>query len=175
MGTGMPLPVWVSVSSSNVSSSVPNPPGRQMNARLSFTSISLRVKKYFMLTYFSSPAMIGLAPCSNGSRIDTPMLFSRPAPSIPACMMPGPAPVMTIHPFSARLAATLRVCSQSGSWFLTRAEPKIVTFGVSRYGANIANGIAHLGDRGGRDLEVEVVGAVEDQPERLGEELLGQS
>ena len=139
MGTGMPLPVWVRVSSSNVSSSVPKPPGRQMNARLSFTSISLRVKKYFMLTYFSSPAMIGLAPCSNGSRIDTPMLFSRPAPSMPACMIPGPAPVMTIHPFSARLAATLRVCSQSGSWFLTRADPKIVTFGASRYGSNIEN------------------------------------
>ena len=45
IGTGSPLPVWVSVSSSNVSSSVPKPPGRQTNARLSFTSISLRVKK----------------------------------------------------------------------------------------------------------------------------------
>ena len=45
IGTGRPLPVWVSVSSSNVSSSVPNPPGSDTNARLSFTSISLRVKK----------------------------------------------------------------------------------------------------------------------------------
>ena len=93
------------MSSSNVSSSVPNPPGRHTNARDSLTSISLRVKKYFMLTYFSSPAMTGLAPCSNGSRIDTPMLRSRPAPSIAACMMPGPAPVTTIQPRSARSRA----------------------------------------------------------------------
>ena len=78
IGTGRPLPVWVSVSSSNVSSSVPNPPGRQTNARLSLTSISLRVKKYFIATYFSSPAMTGLAPCSNGSRMATPMLLLAP-------------------------------------------------------------------------------------------------
>ena len=32
IGTGTPLPVWVSVSSSNVSSSVPKPPGRHTNA-----------------------------------------------------------------------------------------------------------------------------------------------
>ena len=73
IGTGRPLPVCVSVSSSNVSSSVPNPPGRQTKPLLSLTSISLRVKKYFMLTYFTSPAITGLAPCSNGSRIDTPI------------------------------------------------------------------------------------------------------
>ena len=73
IGTGRPLPVWVSVSSSNVSSSVPKPPGRQTKPLLSLISISLRVKKYFMLTYLSSPAMTGLAPCSNGSRIDTPI------------------------------------------------------------------------------------------------------
>ena len=111
IGTGRPLPVCVRVSSSNVSSSVPKPPGRQTNARLSFTSISLRVKKYFIETYFSSPAMTGLAPCSNGSRIATPMLRSRPAPSIAACMIPGPAPVTTIHPRSASAAAMRVACS----------------------------------------------------------------
>ena len=105
IGTGKPLPVCVSVSSSNVSSSVPKPPGKQTKARLSFTSISLRVKKYFMLTYFSSPAITGLAPCSNGSRMATPMLRARPAPSIAACMIPGPAPVTTIQPRSASAAA----------------------------------------------------------------------
>ena len=109
IGTGMPLPVWVRVSSSNVSSSVPKPPGRQMKAALSLTSISLRVKKYFMLTCLSSSAMIELAPASNGSRIDTPMLRSTPAPSIPASMIPGPAPVTTIHPASASRLATSRV------------------------------------------------------------------
>ena len=175
MGTGMPLPVWVSVSSSNVSSSVPKPPGRQMNARLSFTSISLRVKKYFMLTYFSSPAMIGLAPCSNGSRIDTPMLFSRPAPSIPACMMPGPG-ARDDHP---------SLLGEAGRDLARLLPERIVVLdprrAEDRHLRRVAvrrehrERIAHLGDRGGGDLEVEVVGAVEDQPERLGEELLGES
>ncbi len=110
IGTGSPLPVCVRVSSSNVSSSVPNPPGRHTNARDSFTSISLRVKKYFMLTDFSSPAMTGLAPCSNGNRIDTPIDRSRPAPSIAACMIPGPAPVTTIQPRRASSLAISVAC-----------------------------------------------------------------
>ena len=55
-----------------------------------------------MLTNFSSPAITEFAPCSNGSRIETPIEFARPAPSMPACMIPGPAPVMTIHPCAAR-------------------------------------------------------------------------
>ncbi len=71
-------------------------------------SISLRVKKYFMLTCFASPAMIELAPDSNGSRIETPIEFSRPAPSMPACMMPGPAPVTVIQPRSASCSARPR-------------------------------------------------------------------
>ena len=52
--------------------------------------------------------MIGLASCSNGKRMLTPMLFSRPAPTWPASMMPLAAPVMTIQPASAmrRLNAT---------------------------------------------------------------------
>ena len=111
IGTGSPLPVCVSVSSSNVSSRVPNPPGMHTNAALSFTSISLRVKKYFIETCFASPAMTELAPVSNGSRIDTPIERSRPAPSIPASMIPGPAPVMIIQPASASWCATRRVCS----------------------------------------------------------------
>jgi hypothetical protein len=90
------------------------------------------VKKYFMLTYFSSPAITGLAPCSKGSLIDTPMLCARPAPSIAACMIPGPAPVTTIHPRSASIEAIRVACSYSGSPRLVRAEPNTVTLGMSR-------------------------------------------
>ena len=54
MGTGVPLPVWVRVSSSKVSSSVPKPPGRHTKAFDSLTSMSLRVKKYFIETSFPS-------------------------------------------------------------------------------------------------------------------------
>ena len=38
-----------------------------------------------------------LAPCSKGSRMLTPMERSRPAPSMPAAIIPGPAPVTTIQ------------------------------------------------------------------------------
>ena len=135
MGTGSPLPVCVSVSSSKVSSSVPKPPGRQMKALDSLMSISLRVKKYFIATYLWSPAMTELAACSKGRRMDTPIDCSRPAPSMPAAMIPGPAPVTTIHPCAARSAATRRACSYTGSSGRVRAEPKMVTFGTSSYGA----------------------------------------
>ena len=63
----------------------------------SLTNISLRVKKYFMCTSFGSPAMIGLAYCSKGSMMFSPIEFSRPAPTCPASMMPLAAPVTTSH------------------------------------------------------------------------------
>ena len=72
IGAGDALPVCTSVSSSIVSSSVPNPPGSETKPFDSFISISLRVKKYFIDTSFSSPAMNGFAACSNGSRMLTP-------------------------------------------------------------------------------------------------------
>ena len=96
------------MSSSNVSSSVPKPPGRHTKAFDSFTSMSLRVKKYFIETSFPSEAMVGLVCCSKGRRMLTPRLRSRPAPSIAAAMMPGPAPVTTIHPSPASASATSR-------------------------------------------------------------------
>ena len=48
MGAGSALPVCWRVSSSNTSSSVPNPPGSDTKPCDSFTSMSLRVKKYFI-------------------------------------------------------------------------------------------------------------------------------
>ena len=49
-----------------------------------------------------------LAPCSNGSRMFTPIDLSRPAPSMPAAMIPGPAPVTTIQSAAAMEAARSR-------------------------------------------------------------------
>ncbi len=71
--------------------------------------MSLRVKKYRISTSLGSWAMNELAPCSNGSRMFTPMDLSRPAPSIPAAMIPGPAPVTTIQSAAAMDAARSRV------------------------------------------------------------------
>ena len=65
----------------------------------------------YAIELMSSSAMIELAPVSNGSLIETPMLWSRPAPSMPACMIPGPAPVTTIQPAAASCSATRRVWS----------------------------------------------------------------
>ncbi len=78
MGTGSALPVCCRVSSSNISSRVPKPPGMQTNPRDSFTSMSLRVKKYFIATTFADCAMTEFAFSSNGSRIETPIDRSRP-------------------------------------------------------------------------------------------------
>ena len=46
-----------------------------------------------------------------GGRIVTPNAFSTPAPSMPAVMIPGPAPVMIIQSCSASAAASRRAWS----------------------------------------------------------------
>ena len=69
----------------------------------------------------------------------TPMLASRPAPSIAACMMPGPAPVTTIQPWSASSRAISEAWRYTGSWAWVRADPKTETLSRSLYGANIRN------------------------------------
>ena len=81
-GTMSRLPVCSSVSTSSPSSSVPNPPGSRHTASHSLTNISLRVKKYFMCTSLVSPAMIGLAYCSKGSMMFSPIEFSRPGADV---------------------------------------------------------------------------------------------
>ena len=108
-GAGSAFPVWSRVSSSKPSSRVPKPPGMTTYASDSFMSMSLRVKKYRISTSLGSWAMNVLADCSRGSRMFTPIERSRPAPSMPAAMMPGPAPVTTIQSAPAIVAASSRV------------------------------------------------------------------
>ena len=121
------LPVCNSVSTSSPSSSVPNPPGNRQTASHSLTNISLRVKKYFMCTSLVSPAITGLAYCSKGSMMLSPIEFSRPAPMWPASMMPLAAPVTTSHSCSAMARPKATACSKAGSSGRVRAEPKTVT------------------------------------------------
>jgi hypothetical protein len=71
----------------------------------------LRVKKYFIETNFGSEEMKGLATCSKGSRMFMPKLWSGPAPSSPAAMIPGPAPVTVDHPRRASSDARSRACA----------------------------------------------------------------
>ena len=103
---GMLKSVCWSVRSSSVSSSVPNPPGTATKPCDSFTSMSLRVKKYFIETCLGSSWITSLARVSKGSRMLTPIEASWPAPSMAACMIPGPAPVTTIQPRRASCSAT---------------------------------------------------------------------
>ncbi len=60
---------------------------------------------------FGSSARNVLVTTSNGSRMLKPNELSGPAPSMPAVMIPGPAPVMTIQSRSARPFARRRVCA----------------------------------------------------------------
>ena len=85
---------------------MPKPPGRTAYPSDSLRSISLRVKKYFISTSLGSPEMKALGASSNGNRMLIPKALSGPAPSKPAAMIPGPAPVTSIHPARARLAAS---------------------------------------------------------------------
>ncbi len=48
-----------------------------------------------------SDSMMGLAWLSKGRRMLRPKLWAAPAPSCPASMTPGPAPVITIQPSPA--------------------------------------------------------------------------
>ena len=62
----------------------------------------------------------------------TPKERSAPAPSIPAAMIPGPAPVMTIQPRSAIADPKAVAVRYAGSPSLIRAEPKMVAFLMPR-------------------------------------------
>ena len=129
------LPVWIRVRTSNPSSCVPNPPGNRTIASVSFTNISLRVKKYRIVISLSLPVITGLADCSNGSRMFSPMLASRPAPTCPASV-PPPAPVTIIHPSAAIRRPNSIACWYVGWSGFVRADPNTVTFRFPLYLAN---------------------------------------
>ncbi len=97
-GMGSHLPVWMRVNVSRASSWVPNPPAKKATALVSFRNMSFRVKKKRQSMNRLSLATNSLACCSKGRRMLMPKLLPLPAPSLPAFMMPGPAPVITMNP-----------------------------------------------------------------------------
>ncbi len=60
----------------------------------------------------------------------TPKARSGPAPSMPASMIPGPAPVITIQSRSAMARPKSRAIAYDGWSWVRRAEPKIDTLGT---------------------------------------------
>ncbi|MNP41493.1 hypothetical protein D3C76_1351990 [compost metagenome] len=126
-GTSGLLPVWIRVSTSSASSRVPKPPGHSTRASASLTKNSLRMKKKWNGSSLSVPSTVGLACCSKGRVMLNPRLWSLPAPSWAAAMMPPPAPVMTIRSERARVAPSSRARAYIGCSSGVRAEPNTVT------------------------------------------------
>src|SRR3990172_7740308 len=79
----------MSVSSSNVSSRVPKPPGNRANASDSLRNVTLRVKKYLKLISLGSPSMTTLGSTSIGRGVAAPKLRSAPAPPCPGPLRHG--------------------------------------------------------------------------------------
>ena len=99
-GVGSTLCVCTSVRSSNISSSVPNPPGQMITPDEYLTNMVLRTKKYRKLMPRFTHSLM---PCSCGSSMPSPTDLppAAAAPRLAASMMPGPPPVMTAMPRSA--------------------------------------------------------------------------
>ena len=121
---------------------------------------SLRVKKYRKLMSFGSSSMNWLVAASNGSWMLDAERVLGPAPSMPASMIPGPAPVTTIQSRAAtcggevaRLLVERVVGLRAG-----RAEDRDLARGAVR--REHVERVAHLLERGVGDLEVAAVGAV---------------
>src|SRR5437667_347327 len=97
MGNLVILPVCTSVTASNSSSSVPNPPGSTTKACEYLTNMVLRTKKYLNSRPMSTNSF---SPCSCGNSMPRPTEIpcALAAPLLAASMMPGPPPVLTAYP-----------------------------------------------------------------------------
>ena len=111
---------------------------------------------------------------SNGSRMLTPNAFSAPAPSMPASMIPGPAPVTTIQSSSAMRGGEVAglVVERVVGLRARRAEDRHLARGAVR--REHVERVAHLLERGVGDLEVAAVGAVAGEAQRRRDELEDQ-
>ena len=103
--------------------------------------------------------MIGLASCSNGSRMLTPKLRSRPAPRWQASMMPPPAPVMTMKPASAMARANASAVRKIGVVLLRARRAEGRDLADVAVGREHLEGGAHLLQRARDDLQIADAGA----------------
>ena len=112
-----------------------------------------------------SSAMNWLAAASNGRRMLTPKEFSVPAPSMPAAMIPGPAPVMTIQSRSAM------ACGEGPGLLVERVlrlrpgRPEDGHLPLAPVGLEDVEGVPHLLERRVGDLEVAPGGGVAGHPQ----------
>src|SRR3954467_5707978 len=121
-GNDVTFRVCASVSASNSSSSVPNPPGITTKPCAYFTNIVFRVKKYrkFMPTSTHS-----FRPFSKGSSMPSPTETppASDAPLLAASITPGPPPVITAYPAPTSFRPHSSAAAYIGSSGLVRADP----------------------------------------------------
>jgi hypothetical protein len=116
--------------------------------------MSLRVKKYFIVTWLGSAATVAFGFSSNGSRIEIPIASSGPAPSAAACSRhdhPAETGERCRHLLGLRVQRIVLLGAR-------RAEHRHLRGAVIR--CEEPERVAHLLDGRGRDLEVEPFRAV---------------
>src|ERR1700685_3557449 len=115
--------------------------------------------------------MKGLASPSKGRRMLTPKACSRPAPSRPAAMMPGPAPVTTIPSAAASLAAQGAGEDVDRVVGLRAGRTEHGDLAYVTVGAEHPEGLGHLGQGRVGDLEVahrrDLAGQVAERPDHV--------
>ena len=139
--------------------------------------MSLRVKKYFIVTSLLSPRITSFDSCSNGSMMLRPIERSRPAPRWPASMMPVDAPVTTYQPCSTiDLPSSLgllvlgRVARRAG-----RAEDRYLS--VRPVGSEDRERFAQLAQRLTENFQIvlrraldrELIGHLPQSPNEIGD------
>ena len=134
-------------------------------------SISLRVKKYFIATYLWSPAMTELASCSHGQAdgdadrlLPSRALHPRGHDPRPGAGHDHPPPPGQVGGDPAGLVVDRVVRPGAG-----RAEDRHLGHVV--VGREDAEGVAHLGQRRGGDLEVQPLDVVGGQGHGGGQQL----
>ncbi len=121
------------------------------------------MKKYFIDTSLGSEAMNSLGSVSKGSSMLMPKAWSGPAPSRPAAMIPGPAPVTVDQPCSASTAARSRAWRVQRIGRVGPGRPEHGHLGNMPVGGEHLEPLPHLPEGGADDLEIEPVGSVRRQ------------
>ena len=91
------------------------------------------------------------------------MLFSRPAPTWPASMMPLAAPVMTMKPASAIRRPNSTACWYAGSLWRQAGRAEHRDLAAIAIGREHLEGVAQLLEGRAEQLDVAAIGVVADE------------
>ena len=111
---------------------------------------------------------------SNGSRMLTPNALSGPAPSIPAVMIPGPAPVTIIHPRDGQLRGEPARLLVERVVLLRPRRPEDRGLARRAVRGEHRECVPHLLERAIRDLQITAIRIIFREPQRGGDHLEDQ-